>query len=143
MRLPNRMHPAALYAIAAIMAFGLTAAAGYQTLIYTEQGGAKQVVASGGEVEVQSGGVLDTQAGATVNLLGRTMAVVQYNSDPNSTTTTVAITGLDATDLVFASMSKANSAYLKSAAAGSGVATLTWSADPGTTVTVDLLALMD
>lgn len=38
----------------------------YNTLVYTEQGGAKQVVASGGEVEVQSGGILDAQSGAIV-----------------------------------------------------------------------------
>ena len=42
----------------------------YNTLVYTEQGGAKLVVESGGEIEVQSGGVLDIQSGATTGLEG-------------------------------------------------------------------------
>ena len=37
---------------------------GYNTRIWTEQGGNKMVVASGGEIEVQSGGTLDVQSGA-------------------------------------------------------------------------------
>lgn len=37
----------------------------YNTPIYTEQGGAKQVVGSGGELELQSGSTLDMQSGAT------------------------------------------------------------------------------
>ena len=37
----------------------------YQCDVYTEQGCAKYVVASGGELEVQSGGGLDVQEGAT------------------------------------------------------------------------------
>jgi hypothetical protein len=43
-----------------------------QTLIYTEQGGAKQVVSSGGEIELQSGGALDLQSGATATMAGTT-----------------------------------------------------------------------
>ena len=35
------------------------------TLVYLEQGGAKQVVLSGGEIEVRSGGTIDVQSGAT------------------------------------------------------------------------------
>lgn len=45
--------------------------AGYATAIYMEQGGAKQVVSSGGEVQFESGSTLDVQAG-TVFLLGKT-----------------------------------------------------------------------
>lgn len=37
-------------------------------LVYREQGCAKQVVASGGELEIQSGGTLDIQAAASLNL---------------------------------------------------------------------------
>lgn len=37
----------------------------YNTSIYFEQGGAKQVVGSGGEIEIQSGATLDVQSGAT------------------------------------------------------------------------------
>jgi len=40
----------------------------YNTLVYREHGGSKQVVASGGELEVQSGGTLDVQSGATLTL---------------------------------------------------------------------------
>jgi len=42
----------------------------YNTLVYTEQGGAKLVVESGGELEVQSGGTIDIQSGATVDMSG-------------------------------------------------------------------------
>lgn len=38
--------------------------------IYKEQGGAKEVVASGGEVEYQSGSTLDIQSGTTVTNAG-------------------------------------------------------------------------
>lgn len=72
-----------LWAIVAIIALALTAVAttlagiaiwtppeeavprAYQCDVYTEQGCAKYVVASGGELEVQSGGGLDVQEGAT------------------------------------------------------------------------------
>jgi len=37
-----------------------------QTNVYTEQGGDKFVVASGGEIEIQSGGVLDLQSGSSL-----------------------------------------------------------------------------
>jgi hypothetical protein len=40
------------------------------TKIYTQQGGNKMIVASGGEIEVQSGATLDVQSGATLNLHG-------------------------------------------------------------------------
>lgn len=40
----------------------------YNCDVYTEQGCAKYVIASGGELEVQSGGTLDVQSGATANL---------------------------------------------------------------------------
>lgn len=40
----------------------------YGCSVYREQGCAKLVTASGGEVEVQSGGTLDVQSGATFNV---------------------------------------------------------------------------
>lgn len=40
----------------------------YSCAVYTEQGCAKLVVASGGEVEVQSGGTLDIQSGSTLDI---------------------------------------------------------------------------
>ena len=42
----------------------------YNTLVYTEQGGAKLIVESGGEIEVQSGATLDVQSGATTDFSG-------------------------------------------------------------------------
>ena len=39
-----------------------------QCAVYTEQGCAKYVVATGGELEIQSGGIADFQSGATVGL---------------------------------------------------------------------------
>ena len=38
--------------------------------VYMEQGGNKQVVASGGEIEVQSGGVIDVESGGALKLAG-------------------------------------------------------------------------
>ena len=73
----------AIYAIGLVLAllamiWGMTACkaeepearSSYNTLVYTEQGGAKLVVESGGEIEVQSGGTLDIQSGATTGLEG-------------------------------------------------------------------------
>jgi hypothetical protein len=45
----------------------------YNCDVYTEQGCAKFVVASGGEIEIQSGGTLDVQSGSTVGLAGGTI----------------------------------------------------------------------
>jgi len=45
----------------------------YSCAVYTEQGCAKFVVASGGELEIQSGGTLDVQSGATVGLSSGTI----------------------------------------------------------------------
>jgi hypothetical protein len=42
----------------------------YNTTVYHEQGGNKEVVASGGEIEVQSGGTLELQSGATLTAAG-------------------------------------------------------------------------
>lgn len=42
----------------------------YSCNVYTEQGCAKFVVASGGEIEIQSGGTFDLQSGATVDFSG-------------------------------------------------------------------------
>lgn len=55
-------------AAALALAFSGSASAQYSTKVYREQGGAKEVVASGGEIEVRSGGTLDVQSGATVTL---------------------------------------------------------------------------
>ena len=42
----------------------------YITKIYTEQGGAREVVASGGSLDVQSGGELDIESGGALKLAG-------------------------------------------------------------------------
>ena len=48
------------------------------TTVYLEQGGDKQVVASGGEIEVQSGGTLDIQSGATFNIHGSAFSAAEF-----------------------------------------------------------------
>ena len=48
----------------------LPMSSGYGCAVYTEQGCSKQVVATGGEIQVESGGTLDLQSGATVDLAG-------------------------------------------------------------------------
>jgi len=50
--------------IIGIMAAASPVFAQYNTKIYTEQGGAKKVITSGGEMELLSGAILDIQAGA-------------------------------------------------------------------------------
>jgi hypothetical protein len=50
-------------------------------LVYLEQGGAKQVVLSGGEVEVRSGGTLDVQSGATFTQAGTITQTGAVNQD--------------------------------------------------------------
>jgi hypothetical protein len=57
----------------------------YQTLVYMTDGGDKQVVASGGEIEVQSGGTLDVQAGAIFG--GGTMSATALTVAEGITTT--------------------------------------------------------
>ena len=52
--------------VLAAVAVAAVAGAQYTTKVYTEQGAAKFVVASGGEIEVQSGGTLDIQSGASL-----------------------------------------------------------------------------
>jgi hypothetical protein len=42
----------------------------YEPKVHREHGGAKQVVASGGEFEVQSGGTVDLQAGSILDIVG-------------------------------------------------------------------------
>jgi len=54
-----------ILAIVAVLA-SVALAAGYSTLIYTEPGGAKMIVASGGEIEVASGGTLDINGTCTI-----------------------------------------------------------------------------
>jgi len=44
--------------------------ASYNTLVYTEQGGSRQVVASGGSLDVESGGELDIESGGALKLAG-------------------------------------------------------------------------
>jgi len=42
----------------------------YQTPIYTEQGGARQVIGSGGSLDVASGGEMDIESGGTLKIGG-------------------------------------------------------------------------
>lgn len=62
-----------LTSLGIVLAFTALATA-QNVAVYMEQGGAKQVVANGGEIEVQSGGTLDVQSGAT-STFGGTLGV--------------------------------------------------------------------
>jgi hypothetical protein len=52
--------------LSVLLLAGPAFAAGYTTAIYKEPGGNKEVVGSGGEIELQSGSTLDIQYGAVV-----------------------------------------------------------------------------
>lgn len=58
----------AVLALGTLSFLGGVAGAQYNAKVYIEQGAAKLVVASGGEIEVQSGATLDVQSGATTSL---------------------------------------------------------------------------
>lgn len=60
----------------------------YQCDVYTEQGCAKFVVASGGEIEVQSGGTVDFQSGSTIGLGAPTVFTATYITAGDDLTTT-------------------------------------------------------
>lgn len=42
----------------------------YQPLVYREQGGSRQVVASGGSLDIESGGEIDIESGGSLKLAG-------------------------------------------------------------------------
>lgn len=52
----------------------------YNTKIYTKQGGAEQVIASGGKQTVESGGEVNFAAGAALKLAGTDYAAVLANA---------------------------------------------------------------
>lgn len=66
-----------LFGIGAVALLVCAVAFAQNTLVYLEQGGAKQVILSGGEVEIRSGGVLDVQSGGTVVLAGATLSATE------------------------------------------------------------------
>lgn len=66
----------------------------------------------------------------------------KYNADPNATTAALTCTGVAASDNIIATLnsSPANGAYLLNAVPTSDTVTMAFSADPGTTVTVAVMA---
>ena len=87
---------------AVVLLLGGASVWAYETLIYVEQGGAKMVVASGGELELQSGAIFDSQGmtviagtlsangGITVDSTAFTVADTSGNV---ATTGTLGVTG--------------------------------------------------
>lgn len=65
----NRFLAAAVVALAIIASIRVVDANEFM-LIYREQGGAKEIVKSGGEIEWRSGSTLDVQSGGTTTLAG-------------------------------------------------------------------------
>jgi len=59
----------------------LCVAAGYQTKVYVEQGGARQVIASSGSLDVESGGEIDIESGGALKIAGTqiTPSAAQFN----------------------------------------------------------------
>jgi len=64
-----------------------SAAMAQNTKIYKEQGGAKEVVLSGGEIEVRTGGLIDMQAGSTLTI--NQAAQLNISAQPTFTDITV------------------------------------------------------
>ncbi len=67
--------------------------ASYQPAIYREQGGARQVVGSGGSLDVESGGEIDIEASGELKFAGT--AITASAAELNA----LASTGLDSTEL--------------------------------------------
>jgi len=63
------------------------AAGGYNTKVYMKQGGAEQVVGSGGKVTVQSGGIVDVESGGSLKIAGTaiTATAAEINKLDNAT----------------------------------------------------------
>ena len=49
--------------------------AGYQPRVYREQGGARQVIASGGALDVESGGEIDIESGGAFKIAGTAVSL--------------------------------------------------------------------
>ena len=54
----------------------------YQPKVYREQGGDRQVIASGGSFDVESGGEIDVESGGSLKLAG---TAVSSQLDPSPT----------------------------------------------------------
>jgi len=73
----------------AVFIAGLAINAGYQTNVYMKQGGAEQVIASGGqitvessgEIEIESGGTIDVESGGALKIAGTqiTPSAAEFN----------------------------------------------------------------
>lgn len=83
---------------------------------------------------------------ATTFTLGtRSWNVTQYSADPNAASWLATVSGLDADDYVIATLNTAPSggAYILSAVASVGGATITMSADPNESVKITIISLQD
>ena len=67
----------------------------YQPKVYREQGGDRQVVASGGSMDVESGGELDIESGGALKLAGTevTAGAAELNRAADVSTRIVTLTG--------------------------------------------------
>jgi len=74
----------------------------------------------------------------------RKFVMTQYSADPNATSATCAVSGLDSDDYVIAIQNThSTTGYVTECVPGSGVVTLYWSADPTTSVKVTILSYQD
>lgn len=102
MRILNRC--AVLFVLGTVFCGGAIFAQ-YQTPIYTEQGGARQGVGSGGSLDIESGGEMDIESGATLKIGG--VAVTATAAQLNAIATMEAFTadtgGVSANDICYVS----------------------------------------
>jgi hypothetical protein len=125
-----------LFALFAICALGFISSAQAQNVpCYKIQGGAKQVIGSGCELEVASGGTVTLGSG-TVTKGGVTQPTIRSASDAvasGQTSKVVTVTGVTASSRCFATAAEVatNSVSIRAAVPGTDTVTVTVSGDPG------------
>lgn len=106
----------------------------YSVPIYTEPGGERMVVESGGTIEMATG---------TLKLEGMTVNIHHYAGDPGSATLTIATTGTDDSDLVIATLNSGAGVNVFSAVPQINSVSIGLSADPGRSIKLTLLTFED
>lgn len=125
----------------ALLIFTVSFASAYNTKVYMQQGGAKQVVLSGGEIEVRTGGLIDMQAGSTLTV--NEAATINITDAPTFSDITVTY-GVDAATVVasgaITAASIAASAHTGATLALTGAADINGAVTMGADGTVSTMA---
>ena len=72
----------------------------YQPLVYREQGGARQVIASGGSCDVESGGEIDIESGGALKLAGTALTATAAEINKLASAGAVVASGTAAAHIV-------------------------------------------